>query len=237
MTRLVVIDKNAHKNVKVVPQLALNSLEITNMVPVVISEFVKLAVHSPIFLTKSNESGRFSCVALFGFEREENIFVKDGVWNTVYKPLNIDVQPFFLASANAGKDKEQAFAVCLDFENPGVQEVEGEPIFDPMGNETAYLENKKNKLAQLLDGLSRTHHFIDKLLELNLITPSRIDIQFSAGQCMRVDGTYTIDENKVNSLSTKRFLELRSLGFLGPIYSMVHSLVQVRALIQKREAN
>lgn len=225
MNRLTALNSVAHRNLRVNQEQVLAQAARLNMVPVVLGEFLKLSVQYPIVLTKNGATGHFTCVALFGFEKTENLFWTQGRWDAIYVPLQVSRQPFFLGA-------EQV--VCIDTLHPSVRQPQGEAIFDEHGAETAYLQRSKQMLAALLDGEEQTNQFLRKLLALELIRPMRLEIEFANHQLQRVEGLYTIDEERLKSAAGETIAELHSLGYLAPIYTMLASLGHIYSLVQRK---
>jgi hypothetical protein len=225
MHRLIALNSAAHRNLRVNEQQVLAHAAQLNMVPVVLGEFLKLCVQYPIVLTKNGQTGQFTCVALFGFEKAENLFWKQERWDALYVPLQVSRQPFFLAPDNI---------VCVDTMHPSVQHVQGQAIFDEQGAETTYLQQAKQMLAALLDGEQPTDVFIRKLLSLELVRPMRFEIEFANHQKQRIDGLYTVDEARLKALAADTIAELHSLDYLGPIYTMLASLGHIYSLVQRK---
>jgi hypothetical protein len=197
----------------------------------VLSEFLKLCVQYPIVLTKNGATGQFTCVALFGFEKAENLFWNRDRWDAIYVPLQVSRQPFFLG-ADAGQQK----LLCIDSQHPAVKQTHGEAIFDEHGAETAYLQQAKQMLAALLDGEEQTDRFVRKLLAIELVRPMRLEIEFANRQQQRVEGLYTIDEERLQAVSAETIGELHSLQYLAPIYTMLASLGHIYSLVQRKNA-
>lgn len=227
MTTLVALNSAAHRHLRVDQAQVLAQASRLNMLPVVLGEFLKLCVHYPIVLTKNGATGQFTCIALFGFEKHENLFWKQDRWEALYVPLQVTRQPFFL-----GTDQDRA--VCIDTTNAAVTHTHGEWVFDERGAETAYLQGVKQMLAALLDGEARTERFIRKLLALELIRPMRFEIEFVNHQKLQVTGLYTLDEVRLQSLSSQTIAELHALDYLAPIYTMLASLGHIYSLVQRR---
>lgn len=225
MHRLIALNSAAHRNLRVNEQQVLAQAAQLNMVPVVLGEFLKLCVQYPIVLTKNGQTGQFTCVALFGFEKAENLFWKQERWDALYVPLQVSRQPFFLAPDNI---------VCVDTMHPSVQQVQGHAIFDERGAETTYLQQAKQMLAALLDGEQPTDVFIRKLLSLELVRPMRFEIEFANHQKQRIDGLYTVDEARLKALAADTIAELHSLDYLSPIYTMLASLGHIYSLVQRK---
>jgi hypothetical protein len=50
-------------------------------------EFRRIQHNFPILFRRNNETGRFSALALLGFENGENLFLEGDRWDAEYKPL------------------------------------------------------------------------------------------------------------------------------------------------------
>lgn len=229
MNRLVALNSAAHRQLRVDQAQVLAQAARLNMLPVVLGEFLKLCVQYPIVLTKNAATGRFTCIALFGFEQQENLFWQQDRWDALYVPLQATRQPFFLGD---GADQEKV--VCIDMQNAAVTQAHGEAIFDEQGAETAYLRQVKQMLAALLEGEPQTDGFVRKLLALELIRPMRLEIEFVNRHKQRVDGLYSIDEDRLQALPGETIAELHALGWLAPIHTMLASLGQIHALVQRK---
>jgi hypothetical protein len=233
VSRLVALDNVIHRHLRVAPERIAAQGARLHMVPVVLSEFLKLCVQFPIVLTKNAETGRFVCVCLFGFARHENLFWRNDRWDALYTPLQIARQPFFVGGGEADAAPGDC-VLCIDMENDSLQGNVGDRIFDEQGNETPYLKKTKAILAALLSGETETQRFIDRLLALSLVQPMRFDIEYANRQSQRVAGIYTVDEERMKSLPAAALVELHALHYLAPIYTMIASLGHVHALINRK---
>lgn len=228
MTNFVALHNQLHQALRIDTGLVESLGASNNMVPVVLSEFLRLVVHYPIVFTKNSETGNFLAVALLGFENGENLFWNNEQWQSIYTPLNIMRQPFFI-----GQENNQA-VICIDTASSVLTTGKGEAIFDTAGMETDFLQTIKSRLAELLEGETRIQDFIKALLALNLIMPMALDISFANAQQQRVQGLYTINEERLAQLDASELISLQQQGYLQPIYTMIASLGQIYALIQKK---
>ncbi len=231
MSNLVALDHSIHQSIRVNTQLAEAQGGHLNMVPVVLSEFLKLAVQFPIGFAKNKDTGKFTCVALFGFQDGENLFVQHNQWNALYLPLQIRRQPFFLGNSESN---ENEFVICIDTGHQSIGAEQGEPIFDSTGKETFYLENIKSILAELINGEAATQAFINTVATLKLLQPMQLEITFENGESTRVDGIYTINEDNLNNLHPDAINSLHAQGYLRPIYTIITSLGHIYGLIDKK---
>lgn len=229
MTTLVSLNNILHKNMLI----DINTVEAQggklHLTPVVLSEFLKLAVQFPIALTKNKETGKFVCVALFGFEPEENLYFSNENWDSIYIPLQISRQPFFL-----GNDENNQLILCIDSAHPSLHKNSGERLFDEDGKDSSYLSGLKSQLAELFNGEKETQEFVATLAELDLIQPMHLDITFADQSSTRVEGMYTINEAALQNLPDTRILELHKQGYLALIYTMLTSLGHIYAMVDRK---
>jgi len=226
MSNIVTLHNNAHRKLRVIPERVEAQGKGFSMIPVMLNEFLKLAVQFPIALTKNKETGKFVCIAMFGFQQGENLFFGDE--DTLYTPLNIGRQPFFLG------DSDGQHVICFDSDSDCLDATDGEPLFDSEGGAAPYLQRIQSQLAELLDGESKIQDFVEKLVSLELLQSMRLEIDFVNGESQQINGVYTIDEDKLDALSAEGIAELHSLGYLGYIYAMITSMGQIYALVQKK---
>lgn len=228
--KLITLSHNEHKHLKIQPSKvdALGAQQ--TMVPVVINEFKKLCVQYPIVLTKNGDTGQFICVALLGFEKGENLFWQDEQWQGIYTPINITRQPFFIGQETADAQP----LLCIDTNSPCVSDKAGEALFTEQGEATAFLNNIKTLLSQLIAGQSQTQKFVDTLVKYDLISSLTLDITLANKQNQKVNGLYSVDEAKLDALPIDVLAELKQAGQLHAIYTMMDTLGHIYGLIQRK---
>ena len=91
-------------------------------------------------------------------------------------------------------------------------------------------------LAQLIEGEQHTQLFIEALLQHKLLMPMSFNITFVNQQEQRVQGLYTIDEEKLAALDDAAVLQLHQQGYLKPIYTLITSLGHLYSLVEKKNA-
>lgn len=230
MQKLVALHSQEHKNLKIKTEAVESVGAHERMIPVVMSEFVKLSVQYPIVFTKNIETGQFVLVALMGFENGENLFWKDDQWDAIYVPLNVTRQPFFI-----GADAEtKQHLICIDIASPCISMEEGEDIYQADGKESEYMNTIRNRLSELFRGEQEVNVFTDVLSKLNLLVPLSLDISFEDQSHHQVQGVYTIDEEKLQALDKATIGELHASQYLRPIYTMINSLSHIYGLIQRK---
>tara|TARA_B110000091_G_scaffold144840_1_gene154616 strand:- start:242 stop:1045 length:804 start_codon:yes stop_codon:yes gene_type:complete len=239
MTSLVAVDNKSHKDIKIINALIEAHGKNLHLIPAVLAEFTNLALQYPIVLTKNGDTGAFVFAAMLGFEDRENLFWQDEQWQGIYLPLQIQRQPFFIGKVptKVSKEKKQQseeHLVCIDTDSPAISTTEGEPLFNAIGEETAYFSQAKNCLAQIMQGELDNQRLLEQLQEMALIQPIALEITFINQQKTRLNGLYTIDKKKLATLNNEAVATLHRLGLLLPIYIMIASLGQIYSLIDKK---
>lgn len=235
MPQVQALNMKQHRRIQIDTAAARKQTASTRMMPVMLSEFQKMAIEYPILLTKNGETGAFVTVGLFGLEDEENLFWQAGDWEAVYRPLNLRRHPFLIGkNDNKQHADDHDYLLCLDMDNPAVSGKTGEALFDKSGAPTPFLQDMQKVLADLIAGEVQTQNFIDTLLDLKLVTPISLDITLANQEHIRAEGMYSIDEDRLNALGAETLHDLLQRGYLAPIYAMIISVGQIYALVQKK---
>lgn len=231
MAKLVALDNQSHRNIRVDTSKVEEAGADLNMVPAFVTEFLKLVVHYPILFSKNAETGQFVCIALLGFEEGQNLFWKNAKWNSIYTPLSITRHPFFVAEDDLINGN---YLVCIDMDNQAVNQKHGERLFNSDGQTTRFLELAQSSLIELLEGEKQTTELIEVLLSLDLLVPLALDITFNDGENKMIKGIYTVDEDKLDNLTRDGFETLKNSGFLQSVYTQIASLGQIYTLIHNK---
>ncbi len=200
-------------------------------------EFRDVQAWYPILLHKDKDDN-FYPLALFGFERGENLFLDESGWNAGYVPAMIRREPFLIGFQDSrdGGSAEQARVLSLDMDHPRVSNEEGERLFQPLGGSTPYLEDVANLLELIYQGQEHNKRFAAALEELDLVESVNIDITLKDGSQNQLLGFYTIDEQKLQELPGDKLEGLSRAGMLMPIFMLLASMSNMRRLIEFRNA-
>jgi hypothetical protein len=196
-------------------------------------EFRNIQSCYPIFFSKRNNSDEFTPVALFGFEKNENLFIDNAGWNASYVPRMIQRQPFSIGfQASSEGDKKPV--VSIDTSSPRISTDSGQPIFDNDGNPTEYLTRVMKKLEALHFAHEHNKGFMAALIKHELLEPFTLKIPLKDNSSNKLVGFYTIHENKLNDLDGSILAYLNANGYLQPIYMALASYSRVTGLIEKK---
>ena len=112
----------------------------------------------------------------------------------------------------------------------------GEPLFTDDGRPTAYLESIRQAVRFLHSGMHATKAFIARLLELKLLEPIELELEFDDGSRRDGVGLYTIDAGALGALEDAVVVELHRRGYLRLIDFMIASLKQLPVLASRKSA-
>ncbi|WP_293778372.1 SapC family protein [uncultured Oxalicibacterium sp.] len=230
--RAVALNRERHQKLKL--QLKANHFSFaskTNSVLVAGSEFAEASRDYPIVFV-GKEGGPFTLAALVGLGEKDNLMVdENGHWETnTYIPAFIRRYPFVLA----GGEGAESLTVCVDEAYPGLNEEQGEALFNEDGTETEYLKKVIEFLVLFHSEMKRTAAFAEKMAELGLLTSKVVTIE-REGSKQTLEGAWVIDEAKLNALDDKTMLELVRTGYLGWIYAHLMSLNNVTRLARRMD--
>jgi hypothetical protein len=192
------------------------------------SEFRNLQAHYPIVLQKSQDGASLVPLALLGFEEGENLFLVNDRWDSTCLPLSIERHPFQIGISG------DQLMIHVDLDHPRVSRSEGEVLFLPQGGTTEFPDRINSVLMTIHEGLQSTPGFIEALLRNELVESFVVDIEMVDGSQNRLVGFYTIHEERLAALGAEAMAALHQAGYLQPIYMMIASMSQFRALIERK---
>jgi hypothetical protein len=233
MAQLVAIDNKNHLNLTVDARKTEVHGAALHLVPAVMSEFTNMAVQYPLVITKHADTGQFVFAAMLGFEAGENLFWRSEQWQGLYLPLQIRRQPFFVGNEESNNQEEGAkeYVVCFDSDSPAISSKDGQALFNENGSETEFFQQAKACLAQLLEGELANKYLLEQLESMDLLQVMTMEVTFANQTNTVLKGLYTIDTEKLATLSTEQISSLHKDGLLQAIYTLITSLGQIHHLI------
>ena len=230
--KLVPVTKARHagKKIKQVEGFAFASK--FHIASIMAHEFSRASAIYPVVFLEDKTKDEFRPVVLMGLEAGENLFVDaNQKWEASYVPAIIRRYPFALASTG----EEGKFTVCIDEGSELVNDSEGVDLFNAEGEPAEALENVKRYLAELQQMDAFTRDFCKYMAEHNLFTPLNMRVR-QADQIKNINGCYVVNEERLNNLSSERFIEMREKGYLPAIYAQLVSLAQIERLMMLKDA-
>jgi hypothetical protein len=229
MSNHVPLDSEAHRELRVRIDASAelgDAVMATLTLPI---EFRRIQHDFPILFRRNDETGRFSALALLGFESGENLFLRSGDWLADYKPLSMAIQPFLVGGSASDAAPLQ---VHIDLDHPRVSNTgEGVLVFDAFGRPTPFLEQIGAMLEELDTGYRASGAFFAALERYQLLEPFALDVDLSDGTKHRMVGYHLINEEKLRTLEPAAVAELHSEGHLMPIFMALASLSNLPKLV------
>jgi hypothetical protein len=224
----VLLNREAHKEKKIKYSSSFAFASKSNSLYLAGVEFVEACKEYPIVFTQVG-LGKIVPVALLGMREGENLYVsKQEQWLASYVPAFVRRYPFVLAELQG-----QQMGVCIDEGFAGLNETEGEPLFDGKGNNTPFLQNALDFLNRYQVEYLRTERFCQRLKEMDLLTEMNAKADLFDGTSLTINGLMVVDERKLLALSDARALEVFRSGELSWIYAHLVSLSNMNRLVDK----
>ena len=224
----VLLNREAHKAQKIALSSSFAFAKKANSLYLAGVEFAEACKEYPIVFTYV--AGRkIVPVAMLGLREGENLFVSaKGAWSAKYVPAFVRRYPFVLSELPG-----QQMAVCIDEGYAGLNEKEGEALFDSHGNNTPFLQTALDFLNRYQVEYLRTDRFCQRLHELGLLTAMNAKADLFDGTSHSVNGLMVVDERKLQQLTDKQALEVFRAGELSWIYAHLVSLPNLNLLVDK----
>jgi len=217
---LVPLNRERHKNLRLQPGKAgFGHVKHMNSIPIAAVEFAEVAHDYAIGFTGASKDA-VAPAAILGLSENTNYYVDDdGNWAEGYRPAFVRMYPFMLA--NRGQD---GFAVCIDESHKGLNEEEGERLFEEDGTESARMKQAMEFLTRFQGEMRRTGELISILQEHDLLIEQGVQVKRADGQMVNLKGIFVIDETKVRNLPDDVILKMHKNGMMACVYAHLMSL-------------
>jgi hypothetical protein len=224
----VLLNRESHKAKRIAPSGSFAFAGKANSLYMAGVEFIEACKEYPIVFTQVGE-GKIVPVAMLGLREGENLFVAaDGKWSAGYVPAFVRRYPFVLAELEG-----QQMGVCIDEGYAGLNEKEGEALFDSKGNNTPFLQNALDFLNRYQVEYMRTDRFCQRLKDMGLLMEMNAKADLFDGTSFMVNGLMVVDERKLLQLTDAQALEVFRSGELSWIYAHLVSLSNLNRLVDK----
>jgi hypothetical protein len=198
------------------------------------SEFRNVVADYPIFFHKDRESGKYLPMVMFGFEHGENLYLDGENWNATYIPLMLQRGPFAIGFQNAaeGSGVKNKMVISVDMDHPRATAKDGEPVFQPFGDNSEYTDQIVDVLQEIEQGQAVVEEFVAALLEHDLLEPFTLDVELKTGAKHSLKGFCTIHEEKLAGLDGQVLADFSRRGILQACYMVVASMTNIARLIE-----
>lgn len=221
---IVPIDATRHAGLTLGPRPDVAHGAAQNHAVLGFGEIATAAADYPLCLMKDGNTGQFNVVALFGFERDRNLYVINGNWMATWVPGTVLRYPFY-------RDENAPHGVAIDMASTLVGAKNGMPLFDG-GAPAPLLQDAAPAIDRLIADIAAMQRFVSALVGADLIRPLGILLTLEDGKEHQIDGLYSISPTAIEALADDAVLALHRRGYLAPLYVVAASLAQLDRLRQ-----
>jgi hypothetical protein len=233
MTDYTILNGTDHADLRVVESYGPEYGDNMHCCPAYTFEFRDLQADFPILLQEAGDMGMIP-VALMGFEQGENLCIVDGAWRTLNVPAFMRKGPFAIGEHKA-EGGESVRLLSIDMDDPRVSKAEGQPLFQPLGGRTDYLDHMANLLEAVYLGSEDTLAFTRELAAHDLVESVTVEITLKDGSKNQLMGFYTLNEGRIRDLSGEQLAAFAAAGHLMPMFMMLASMSNLKRLIDRKE--
>ena len=235
MSNLALLNNNDHQDLRIITERSAAYGDDVMYVLTFPFEFRSVQAFYPILFQK-DVNGNMYPVALFGFQENENLFLDESGWDASYVPAMIRREPFLIGyqGSEDQEDADKARVLSIDLDHPRASTEKGEPLFQPLGGRTAFLEGAADLLEDIYQGYIQNKVFMGALEEHELLESVTLDITLDDGSQNQLLGFYTIDEDKVQQLSGPVLERFNEQKILMPLFMVLASTVNIRRLVERK---
>lgn len=232
-TKIEILDKQNHANLRKKYSHDYQHVKTEQMSPVNMHEFADAGTCFPLLFVKHSSNAKFFPIALFGFEKGENVFYAKDKWQCTYVPSAIRRDPFSLKPTTTADGSVQ-WKISVDLNSENISDSEGEPLFQD-DYPSPFLEAIHKELINDIKEQAVTAEFVKYLEENKLLSAIKFNLTCANNQVKQVNGIYAIDEPALKTLTTDKVQEAHSKGYFKAIYCMIGSRHNLYELIKRQQ--
>ncbi|TDF39333.1 SapC family protein [Alteromonadaceae bacterium M269] len=229
MSQFVVLSSEKHSQLKLKKNAIMAYAATQQALPIEAVEVTKAVTNFPVFFTK-NPHDEMTLSAIAGLNPGVSLFMHEAKWDAAYLPNCLRTYPFYLVRS---PEDEKKYTVGIQEENPSFSTDEGDALFDEQGNASAHLERVSNALNNELVNIQATIQMVEALTRLELFKPIELIVQYHDNTAKKINGLYTIDEEKLSQLPEAEVADLHMQGFLVVFHALLISVYQVNNLVRR----
>ncbi|HIP41272.1 MAG TPA: hypothetical protein EYG90_02015 [Campylobacterales bacterium] len=224
--KLVVLDKNNHKELKVNPMTDLNFAKTSAFVPVIANEVALVGAGFPIVFTADEKPSLVSLVSLGGDSLAIN---QEGKWITSYVPSFIRKYPFSIASTKENPDQK---VILIDEESALVSNTQGNQLFLEDGEQSETLQNAVKFLTSHETQMVITQNVAKAISDSGILEDREIAVGEGDEKQILVNGFKVVDKKKLNALSDDILADWVRKGIISLIDAHLKSLDHIETLFK-----
>lgn len=234
MTNIVLLNNVDHHDLTVITGPGAAYGDAVNQTLIFPTEWEEAQRDYPILFRRS-EDGRLHSVALLGLDRDENLFLDDGVWQARYIPALHQRGPFSIGVPRDGEGGAGEPMIHVDLDHVRVSRGrEGSPVFLPQGGNSPYLEAVADVLRRIHAGSQANDALFAALDAEGVIEAVSIEIVLDDSKRYVLDDFHAIGAEALARLTGDALERLHAQGYLQPAIWALSSLGNVPHLIDRK---
>jgi hypothetical protein len=212
------LDSKKHSHLGLRQNIGFDYAATVNAVPINMLEMPQICHFYPIAFSPDQNA---TPVAILGLRDKENLFVdKKGQWlEESYIPSYIRRYPFIFSEI----PNSDQLTLCVDMDKSNVDEKSQQKFFEKDGKPSLLSQNALEFCKSYHAAAQQTQKFSEALAASGLLVERQAEINIDNKSKINFSGFRIIDEQKLNALSEKDFLEWRRKGWLPFLYAHLFS--------------
>jgi hypothetical protein len=241
MQKIEILNNITHENLKVNARFSAELGDNVVSTVTFLTELSEVQKEYPILCRKDPETGEYQAVVLFGFQKDENLFLTEADsesqkhvgWRAEYVPAVMARGPFSIGiqRETVNGTETQKPVVHIDMKHIKACCDDGQELFLQNGGQSSYLTYIAAMLDTINDGVGLTRLMFDAFIKYELLEPVTLDIEFLNQNKLKISKFETINVEKLSQLSGEALEELNKSGSLQAAYFIATSMSNIRKLI------
>jgi hypothetical protein len=205
-----------------------------NAMPISHSEFAAACHDYPLAFVSTDAGRTFSPVAVLGVASGENLFLRDGRWDSaVYFPAYLRRYPFCMARVTLNSVEQADRLICVE---KAFLSDEGERLFDDAGAPLPTWLPIEKLLRDYETDIELAREMCAILADYALLEPFTLQASLKGGT-MNFGGMYRVNEKQLEFLNAAQHKTLIRKGIMGRIYAHLISLENFANLVARKDAS
>ncbi|WP_257264721.1 SapC family protein [Endozoicomonas sp. ONNA2] len=221
------LNRDVHKTLKFKASENYSFTQEVNSVPLTGIEFFEASRDMPVLFSKDEQGNFFPLALLSLMDAGHKHLGEAGSWSDSYIPAFIRRYPFALTDEGT---------VCFDQKASQFNGKDGEALFSNDGENTETLNNIIQFLNNYDQQYKHTLEYCKELKVLDMLTPFNLQILLDKDKPIRLEGLFTIDENKLSAIPGEKVKSWFESGWLAWTYAHLHSLGALNRLVKRQKS-
>lgn len=232
MTRMIPLNNVDHAAMRVSVRHGAAFGDSVNQMLILPAEYEEAQREFPI-LFRRDGNGDYQSVVLLGLDLDENLFLRDGRWDSRFLPAIQKRGPFVIGAANPA-DPEASPVIHVDLDDARVGDPDGHPLFLPQGGSTPYLKQVSRALQTLATGRDTGRQMFAALAAYGLIEPIALELSLDDGRKYVLPDFHGIGAERLAELDGAALEQLNRDGSLRLAVLVMASLANMNRLIERK---